>query len=356
MISFLAEQETKIYIKETAMTRQLASIRRIDEIKPIKKADAIEVAVIGGWEAVVKKGDFLAGELVIFLEIDSWVPRKLAPFLFEGKTFNGVEGARLRTKKLRGVISQGLVLKSGIVSEYPDNEDDNVTLTELLGVQKWERPVTEQGNSKPKGTFPFFIPKTDQERVQNLDLVELKEEHPEEFDVTLKLDGSSMTIFYKDEESFGVCSRNQELKSDDESHFTKFSDQSDSLLKIKRYCGENNVKLAFQGELMGGKIQGNREGFNELRWFIFDVFDIEAQKYISPDKARKLSSELDFEHVPHFGHVKLADFKNCKEFLDFAGQRGSINNKVAEGVVFRSTSTEFSFKAINNEFLLKGGD
>ena len=43
--------------------RKMASIRRIDEIRPIEGADAIECAVVGGWTVVIKKGDFKAGDL-----------------------------------------------------------------------------------------------------------------------------------------------------------------------------------------------------------------------------------------------------------------------------------------------------
>ena len=53
--------------------RKLASIRRIADIQPIKDADAIEVATIDGWKVVVKKGEYSVGNLVVYLEIDSWV-------------------------------------------------------------------------------------------------------------------------------------------------------------------------------------------------------------------------------------------------------------------------------------------
>jgi RNA ligase (TIGR02306 family) len=60
--------------------RKLASIRVIDSIDPIVGADAIEVATVGGWKIVVKKGEFAVGDLAVYLEIDSWVPTELAPF------------------------------------------------------------------------------------------------------------------------------------------------------------------------------------------------------------------------------------------------------------------------------------
>ncbi len=96
------------------MERKLASIKRITEIRPIAGADAIECAIVGGgWPVVVKKGQFSVNELALFCEIDSFIPTELAPFLSRGKEpkeFNGVKGERLRTVKLRGQLSQGLLL------------------------------------------------------------------------------------------------------------------------------------------------------------------------------------------------------------------------------------------------------
>lgn len=96
------------------MTRKLATIRTIEEIKPIEGADAIEAARVDGWWVVIKKGEYAVGATVIYLEIDSWVPQELAPFLVKGaipREYNGVKGERLRTIRLRGTLSQGLLLK-----------------------------------------------------------------------------------------------------------------------------------------------------------------------------------------------------------------------------------------------------
>jgi len=156
--------------------RKLASIRKITDIQPIEGADFIQVATVDGWKVVVKRGEFNVGDLAVYLEIDSWVPHELAPFLSNGKEprdYNGVKGERLRTIKLRGQVSQGLLL----------NLDDDVVYgallgsndwfegqdhTEQLGIQKWEAPIPAQLAGKAKGNFPTgLIPKTDQERIQN---------------------------------------------------------------------------------------------------------------------------------------------------------------------------------------------
>ena len=64
--------------------RKLATIRKIDALTPIEGADAIECAHVGGWKVVVKKGEYNAGDSAVYIEIDSWVPTTLAPFLSKG--------------------------------------------------------------------------------------------------------------------------------------------------------------------------------------------------------------------------------------------------------------------------------
>ena len=194
--------------------RKLAKIVSIDSINPIEIADAIEVAIVGGCKVVTKKGDYSVGDLAVYLEIDSWVPTELAPFLSKGKEpkeFNGVKGERLRTMRLRGQISQGLLLSRLVALNKVGEIHEDMDVTELLNIQKWERaPDTRSSNAfkangKPKGNFPERIHKTDQERVQNIKR-ELREaiESGERFEVTEKMEGSSMTV-YKIDGVFGVC-------------------------------------------------------------------------------------------------------------------------------------------------------
>ena len=88
------------------MSRNLATIQKISELRPIEGADKIEVALLEGlgWECVVKKGEFTVNELVIYIEVDSVMPEKPEfEFLRERKF-------RIKTIKLKGQISQGLIL------------------------------------------------------------------------------------------------------------------------------------------------------------------------------------------------------------------------------------------------------
>ena len=123
--------------------RKMATIRKISKINQIDGADAIELAHVDGWQSVVKKGEYKEGDVVVYLEVDSWVPHELAPFLSKGKEpreFNGVRGERLKTIKLRGVLSQGLIYQSHnkllrSVGHAIENQI-GVDVSELLTFQK----------------------------------------------------------------------------------------------------------------------------------------------------------------------------------------------------------------------------
>lgn len=201
--------------------RKLASVRKIADIQPIPGADAIDVATIDGWKVVVKKGEFQIGDLAIYFEIDSWIPKDVAPFLNKGRTYNGVEGERLRTVKLRGQVSQGLLLPVNCIHGHATVENtatgigmivnEGIDLTEFLNIQKYEKPLPGALVGVARGSFPSFLRKTDQERAQNMtrDLRRWEDEGAM-WEVTEKLDGSSMTC-YLHEDVFGVCSRNLDL-------------------------------------------------------------------------------------------------------------------------------------------------
>ncbi len=131
--------------------RAMASIRTIDSIDSILDADAIEVATVGGWKVVVKKGEFKAGDLAVYCEIDSWIPNTVAPFLTKAghfpKVYNGVEGEKLRTIRLRRQISQGLLLPISVLGEIK-KIDDKV----FARINKKDNAVAETQNANLQDT------------------------------------------------------------------------------------------------------------------------------------------------------------------------------------------------------------
>ena len=349
------------------MTRKLASIAEITYIKPIEGADAIECAIMnGGWPVVVKKGEYKVGDVAIYLEIDSWVPHELAPFLSKGqepREYNGVKGERLKTVKLRGQVSQGLLLPQTILDEKglwpltgnPVGHD----LTNQLNIQKWEPPIPSQLQGTMRGNFPHFIPKTDQERCQNL-RKDIFETHKDDvYEVTIKLDGSSMTVYVKDGE-VGVCSRNIDLVETEGNTFWKSAREQNIVDTLLELSAENGEEYAIQGELIGEGIQGNPEKLTGHKFFLFDIYSITAGRYLEVDERYSIIDKLNMngasiEHVPVIGimYSVAKVFSTIDELLEFA-EGPSLNPQTKrEGLVFKSWGSDFSFKAISNSYLLK---
>ena len=352
--------------------RKLASIRRIADIRPIPDADAIEVAVVDGWKVVVKKGEYSVGDLAVYLEIDSWVPHALAPFLSKGsapREYNGVIGEKLRTVKLRGQVSQGLLLPieqtirelpqqfiqylPGGYVQFGDLEpvrlfEVGTDLTDALGIQKWEPEIPAQLAGQVRGLFPtHLIPKTDQERIQNC-FAEIEGKGAVTYEVTLKLDGTSCTIF-RWENELRVCSRNLELKINEEN-------KDNTLVRMALKYGHRIPNgVAVQGEIMGPGVQGNREQFKEHELFVFDIYDIDNQFYIDSISRQVACNDYGMKMVPVID-ARAAAPESVEAGLAMA-EGPSITHKIREGLVWKcNTDPSFSFKTISNQFLLKGGD
>lgn len=343
--------------------RQLATIRKIAEVQPIPNADKICAYRTDGWLIVDSVGKYNVGDLVVMCEIDSWVPTSIAPFLtkagHEPKEFEGVKGERLRTIKLRGQVSQGLLLPLDVVvvlTETPKelmNEGDDVT--EILGILKYEKPLPAALAGMAKGNFPSFIPKTDQPRIQNCTR-QFEEILKDSWSITEKLDGSSMTVYVNfkefDEEAnapkHGVCSRNLDLKFDEANSFWEAAIKFDLIEKI----ASTGRSLAIQGELVGEGIQGNSYKLIGRQFFCFDIWDIDQQRYLLPTEMFSLCNDLEINTVPEVASVYTVDTDIAGLLLKADGESLIGCGPKREGFVFKSNSKhDFSFKTISNTWL-----
>lgn len=365
-------------VEEKSTSRKLASIRLIKELLPIEGADNIEIAIIDGWQCVVKKRDFVAGDQCMYFEIDSFLPireqyeflRKSSYKKYKKPDGDIVEGFRIKTMKLRGKLSQGLALRPYDVFEsehyddYPINVGDECMIgmdcSEILAVTLYEKPIPAQMVGIAKGNFPSFIRKTDQERVQNVwgDVKALNTE----WEVTAKLDGTSCTFYYNDG-VFGVCSRNMELIEDENNIYWKMAKKYDVETILREY-GQN---IAFQGEIIGEGIQGNPCGIKGQDFFLFDIWDIDDQSYFSHGCRTEFMGYRfpEINYVPFYTICSLNGFESIDELIDYTENmcrnfEGSCWNpysfKSIEGLVFKSLHGKHSFKVISNEYLLKEKD
>ena len=339
------------------MERKLASIRKISDLSPIDGADKIEVATIDGWKVVVAKDvNHKVGDLVVYCEIDSFLPiRDEFEFLRKSsyKKMGDQEGFRLKTIKLRGQVSQGLILPI-VVLNPPDTNIyvtpfEGLDVTEMLEIVKYEPPIHAELAGKVKGLFPSFLRKTDEERVQNLgkEYQEYQITSKHKFYVTEKLDGSSATFYLKDS-VFGVCSRNLELTESEGNTFWKVARELD----LENKMTSLGFNVCLQGELIGEGVQGNPYKIKGQTVRFFNGFNIDTQENISFLEFVELIQKMGLKTVPILDYDFLLP-ETIDGMLESADNKSELNSNFdREGVVVRSYDRTISFKVISNKFLL----
>ena len=333
--------------------RNLATVAVINNVKAIEGADAICAYKVRNWWVVDRKDRYTIGQKVVYYEIDSLLPIKEEfEFLRKNsfkKLIDGTEGFRLKTIKLRGQVSQGLITELPIGVEN-DSVEEDFDLTDVLGVVKYEPPAAFSRSGEVKGSFPPFIPKTDEERIQNI--------KPRVFDswrnidayVTEKIDGSSITVYYKDG-NFGVCSRNQELRLDlDNSYVKAVMD-----LNLEAKMSELGRNIAIQGELHGFGIQGNNYKKTSRDISFFTAFDIDNQCRLRFEDFIDITSKLGVTTVPVLKeHFTVSNSTTIEDIIDMADGNSSLHSDAKrEGIVIRGKNDEFSVKSISNNWLIK---
>lgn len=346
--------------EEGKKMRNLVSIREITALIPIADADFIELAEVNhGWKCVVKKGEFAVGDLAVYHEIDSFVPASNPAYGFlerDFREYDGNLGARLRTMKLRGVLSQGLALPLKSFDNLNAALGDDVT--DIIGVKKWEPSMPAQMAGEARGLFPSYIPKTDQERCQGLPQL-LVEQGNFPFEATIKIDGASATIFYGGMDSdvhFGCCSRNYEMKDTPTNTIWAIARK----FRLDEVLPKLEKHYAFQGEIFGEGLQGNPEKIKGQSFLVFDVYNITDGRYLNPPERAEIIDHINqkygcgIEMVPVLETFILNEkFSSLDDILAYA-EGSSWNPSVKrEGVVFKRMDGKFSFKAISNQYLLK---
>lgn len=342
--------------------RKLASVQVVNEIRPIENADAIECAVVLGWTVVVKRGEFKIGDKCVFFEIDSILPNEEKySFLDYKEEYNGY---RLKTVRLRGQLSQGLALPINIF-ELPEDIEIGTDLTEQLKIRKYEPPVPEEVGAKPSNRV-WEIPKTDEERYQsNPDLVDALK--GKEYYASVKLDGTSTTIILnindENEPEVNVCGRNTCYEENPNNKYWAVAMKYNMKEKILEYYNKTGKRLAFQGELIGPKIQGNKMGLTENDLYIFNVWIAEGKQPYEKcdiDTALSIVKELELKFVPieltGIFEYNTEDLQGLTELPYNKYFKNAKPSQNIEGLVFRSKDMKISFKVVSNKFLLRGGE
>jgi RNA ligase (TIGR02306 family) len=368
-----------------------ATIQRIDKLEPIEGAERIERATVLGWGVVVKKGEFAAGDNCVFVEIDAVLPE--GP---EWSEFMRPRNFRVKTVKLRGCLSQGLVLPMSVLPRVPKGVDVYAVpvtaekcvgweVSALLGIKHYEKP--EAGGAiggMSAGPFPP-IPKTDEVRLQSAPGL-LDELRDKAFYVTVKIDGTSGT-FARMHTAFGpykqgdlvVCTRTRSIHRPEKpgNAFWSVADK----YRLAEMLPEG---YAIQAEVAGPKIQRNRLELAEHDMFVFNVFDLRVGRYLDFQEMKLFCLDHGLKVVPwvamfeprapdaegrcwytpqpaddgrtHRLRPLLDDFLQLAEGL-YPGTKNRREGIVARPLVEMRSETlgggRFSFKVVSNTYLLK---
>jgi len=324
---------------------KLASIEQIKSVVHHPNADLLDVVTCLGFQAIVKRNQFEVGQLVVFIQPDVVLPD------VQWASFYKAKSNRVKAIRLRQVWSMGIVESLSILGNVPQDIDaitdaqEGYEVSGMLGITKFEPPQPQDLNAK--GHLPHGLNKTDEERFNNI----LDLPYGEIVDVTLKIDGQSLTTYFKNDD-FGITTRSMDLKLDSTNNYTNVVKQFGILDKLTSFCRKHKVNLAFRGESYGKGIQafkGNPHSIKPLGFALFNVLDLDTLKYAgteSPFYFEKVGNELGIEIVPILekGVVLTPELiQKYERDLD------KINSEFFEGVVVKLKNGD-SFKVINFHF------
>jgi len=315
------------------MSDSLVYIGKIISLEDIPNSDFISSATVvcgkgGKWKGVVTKTSYKEGDKCVVYLPDSLIPEN------EDMKFMASSNWRVKMRRFRGAPSEVLIMPCHQNTSFELGQD----LTELFGVTKYQKPIPIGLQGDVEGEFPQFIPKTDEPNYQtNGDFI--KDLIGKPYYISEKCDGSSTTA-YKYKGKFGVCSRNWELKRDENNGYWKIA---------LKYDLENTLPegIALQWETCGPNIQLNKMGLKDISGFAFSAYDIENKEYLDLGKFELLCERIDFPRC------RLIEIKKsfCDKNIHLLGEGKYENGNEREGVVVRSLENlgnkPISFKVIN---------
>jgi RNA ligase (TIGR02306 family) len=272
-------------------------LTRVCEVLPHDNAERLEIVKIYDWLVVTGKGNFNPGDQVVYIPVDSILPPEVEDFLFPMTSKIKLSKHRVRSIKIRGHISQGMVVdpqdfaKLGKSLDAYHDEDD---LAEYLGITKYEPPDCAlpqnlQVKKKPKKGNPNFTKYTD---IENFKWYDRVFQDGEQCYISEKLHGTSFragwylneanTIWKKVKKFFGLLpdwefcwgSRNVQIQCKlyhkgyyNEDVYTKMVRKYDLMNKIPQ-------GYAIYGEIVGDGIQKGYTygcGPGEHKLYVYDV-------------------------------------------------------------------------------------
>lgn len=343
----------------------------------IPNADRIELVKLSGWSCICNKDDFNVNDTVLHIRIDTDINTEKSHFSnLSACAPKSTPWMHLKTKKIRGVYSQGLIIGKIVddqIITIPNNQiiptSDLMSLEDIenkLGVKKHLSEIDSQcpSNFNPdsnsnKLQFPVdIIGKTDElnakSHVKLFNDVISRDHY-----VTLKMDGSSLTLIWR-ENKMTICSRNWVITEEETSlnlrcmfNFIK-NNNYEEILRSK-YLNRN---IVFQGEFCGPKVNGNNLKFDKYNWFIFTIKDLDNKVFLNYEEMLVVNNDIGLKTVPLIliPEIDNENNKNLDFYQNFCNKIKYAPNNVnlyeiddskksklgpAEGIVIRNTKDKY---------------
>jgi RNA ligase (TIGR02306 family) len=362
-------------------------VATINEVKAIEGADNIEQVVVGGWNAITRKGEFKVGDETIIATTDAVIPENLSEEMGVANYLR--KGTRVRTVKLRGVYSECLIIPmkylKGKVTMGDWDTKEGTDCMGFLGITKYEPPVKQiqlaSGRKikwRDNQNFHIYY------KFPNLKNVSGMFTEEDEVQITRKIHGTNarygivkkgkLTFWDKVKKFFRFAdewidyeyiygSHNCEKGSDSQGFYSTdvwrtiaeaYGIKERLWNQAKKYSVEDlGSGLVLYGEIYGAGIQKNYEyGLDSIKFVGFDI-TING-KYLAPETTHLVTScELQLSHVE-----VLYEGKWDQEIQDkFVFNNFIEGTKVPhEGIVIKHVSGERQkvAKVINPDYLIYG--
>ena len=291
------------------MSHFAVDVRVIESVRPHPNADRLELASVEGlgYQMVVGKGEFNQGSKAIYIPLDAVLPDALRDSL-------KLQRNRIKTVKLRGEISQGLLVP---LSAIPVGTDIAVA----LGISKHDPDEHVGMGGGSTMTLPAGLTMYDIENAERFQS-DFQEILSGEYVVTEKLEGTNFCAVLDEDEVFHVCSRRHSLEESDSVwwHVAQKYNLRDTLSAIRAGM-DGATHLALYGEVIGPRIQQNYYNLPEVELRVFDL------KVNHRWASWSSLCEIQRRHFDHIQLVPEAIFNEDRSIL--------APNKLREGVVVR---------------------
>ena len=365
------------------------TVETIDIVKKHPEADRLSLCTVMGmdYQFVTGLNEYKPGDHVVYFPIDSVLPALLISHIgFVGK-LSGSQKNRVKTIKLRGYISQGIVQPIRIIQEYISTQTwgtekyigtdiktwDCETLTTLLGVIKWDPEITNSsggihGNHVRTKTLPEMVHYYDLEGAQkNKHAVEQLIQVP--VSITEKLEGSNHSCgcqykYINNEltKYFYVCSHNKNLEiieNDLESYHPFIDvakkqgllDFAEKILSFLTTTPKEGDFVTIYGEYCGKGVQSNIYKLEESKIFVFDI--LYNHKFLNVSDFNYYTDTYRIQTVPFLGYnVMLDNWLQGKTIQDASNGKSVIYDTIREGIVIRPMIEQYS-EQLHGRLILK---